>query len=155
MSSVPSTESDDDDADQIEVRFWLPFDSTDAHAITMDINGTFERGNLVNTNLTLDGSSISFRRGSDYTTRAYYLVAQTSYTFSLFGLATITELDQNWTSLTSDEYTFNTRELIDRHNSRLFGSQFCSQFLVLSTATSTIKLIKDNFYPVQRTKNTG
>ena len=114
-SSVPSTESDDDDADQIEVRFWLPFDSTDAHAITMHINGTFERGNLVNTNLTLDGSSISFRRGSDYTTRAYYLVAQTSYTFSLFGLATITELDQNLTSLTSDEYTFETRELIHHH----------------------------------------
>ncbi|XP_075258519.1 uncharacterized protein LOC142350554 [Convolutriloba macropyga] len=106
--SCEQLESDDDDADQIEVRFWLPFDSTDAHAITMHINGTFERGNLVNTNLTLDGSSISFRRGSDYTTRAYYLVAQTSYTFSLFGLATITELDQNLTSLTSDEYTFET-----------------------------------------------
>ena len=117
MSSVPSTVSDGDDADQIEVRFWLPFDSTDAHAITMDINGTFERGNLVNTNLTLDGSSTSFRRGSDYTTRAYYLIAQTSYSFSLFGIATITELDQNLTSMTSGEYHFETRELIDHHTS--------------------------------------
>ena len=112
-SSVHVTESDDDDADQIEVRFWLPFDSTDPHAITMEINGTFERGNKVSTNLTLDGSSISFRRGSDYTTRAYYLIAQTSYSFSLYGIATITELDENLTSLSSDTYNFETSELFD------------------------------------------
>ncbi|XP_075240369.1 uncharacterized protein LOC142335897 isoform X2 [Convolutriloba macropyga] len=102
------SESDDDDADQIEVRFWLPFDSIDDEAVTMSINGTFERGNGVDTDLTLDGSSTSFRRGADYNTRAFYLMAQTSYSFSLSGVATIPELDENLTSLSSEIFHFET-----------------------------------------------
>ena len=79
----------------------------------MSINGTFERGNGIDTDLTLDGSSTSFRRGTDYTTRAFYLMAQTSYSFSLSGLATVPELDENLTSLSSEIFHFETRELID------------------------------------------
>jgi len=99
-------EEDDDDADQKEVRFWMPFDSDGTQAVEMTIEGSFGRGDDDSATAVLSGDSTSFVRGRSYSSRVYSLVAQSSYEFTLVGYDT--SLPNSLASDSSATATFDT-----------------------------------------------